>query len=515
MKNLITALLVCFCFMVKAQPYFNNSYLFEREASYLSSITVVQDTLVVHGWITENFPPYPVKYVVAKIDLEGNVADKYTNMLDTFTDYFTQGNLVITKDSCFAFVGSSGFGAIGYLVKIRQNGDTVFIKKYDNNQLWGLSGSFKQLLELPDSSFLILANLINGLGAEGTILARVNSEGDLVWQKKYNSFPMDDASGCVTLLGNGNILLGTAWGLSNSKYTFYNTQFRTYDWNGNLIDDWMDTTRKTQTANSYLQLEDGGGIYAVRWMDTVINYGGNMPGTESYSPVCSGIIFRDDTLHNKLWELRVGSSSAIPVFFQLKQLSDGNYLAVGGTNDTTWTDGQPDKNTGWLVKFTPDGQLLWEQKYYNTSDIPGQRNYLHDFVELSNGDIVAVGERIDWAWNALYPQRGWLLRLDSYGCLVPGCQNVGIENENDGRNNLSVFPNPTNNTFSAYFNDVDQSRNCQLSLFSLEGRQIDQWGNLSSGTTYTFDLSNYACGVYFLQLKSNNHLISSHKIIKL
>jgi hypothetical protein len=510
MKNLIIVLLVCFCSMVKAQPYFNNSYLFEREASVFRSILQIDDTLFVHGWITENFPPYPVKYVVAKIDLEGNVAGKLTNSLDTFTDYFTQGNLLLTKDSCFAFVGS---GSVGYLIKIRLNGDTVFVKQYDNNPLWGWGYHFLKLLELPDSSFVILGNHVDGLGGEGSIIARVDSKGNLIWRKKFSSFPMDDSPGSITLLKNGNILMATAWGIQNSKYAFYNTQFRTYDWNGNLINDWVDTTRKTQSAYSYLQLDDGGGIYAVRWIDTVINYGGNMPGTESYSPVCSGIIFRDDSLHSKLWELRVGSSSAIPVFFQLKQLTDGNYLAVGGTGDTTWTDGQPYKNTGWLVKFTPDGQLLWERKYYNTSDFPAQTNYLYDFVELSDGNIIAIGERIDY--HTSYPQRGWMLRLDSYGCLVPGCENVGIDNENDERNNLSVFPNPTNDVFSAYFNAIDNSKAYTLSLYSLEGRQIEQLGNLSNGTTYSFDLSNYSSGVYFLQLKSNNHLISSHKIIKL
>lgn len=40
----------------------------------------------------------------------------------------------------------------------------------------------------------------------------------------------------------------------------------------------------------------------------------------------------------------------------------------------------------------------------------------------------------------------WLLRVDDYGCLIPGCDIVSTKNPGS-KDELKIFPNPASNYF--------------------------------------------------------------------
>jgi hypothetical protein len=486
-----------------AQTY-NNGYLLERPAAVFRGLHLVDDTLVAHGYVAEAFAFNPVKYVLVKFDIDGNPLISYSAMLDSFTDYFTFGRFVVTKDSCFAFVGVKNTYNAGLLFKVTKSGEIVFAKEYADSTAWGYG--FLGLVEMPDSGFAILANRSGTGEYPGTALIRTDKAGNTLWRKTFGE---GNSPSGIALLNNENILLCTAfmYGLGNNFKT--STTFTTYMANGNLVDSWFDTSISTFGANSYLPLNDGGGIYVSEWMNSIQNSGGSPP---TYVSMRCGYIVREDSLHNKIWELKLGQSSAIPNLFQIKKLIDGNYLAIGGTYDSTYTDGQPFKNTGWLIKFNESGNLIWQRRYFNTTDMPGQTNYLYDFVELADGGIVAAGERIDWFTD--YPQQGWLLRLDSYGCLVPGCQTVGVKENEDVSHYLSLYPNPFTDQLQIYFNAPNEFGSYSFKLLSFEGRLLNSVSGLQNNTTYSLNTEVLPKGIFLVQLFSDDKLVSSHKIVK-
>lgn len=490
-----------------AQTY-NNGYLLDKPAAVFRGLHVVDDTLIAHGYLAEWFPPFPVKYILAKIDLDGTPLIGYSAMLDSFTDYFTASRFLITKDGGYAFVGTKGLSGVGGLFfKLKRNGTIEFAKQYLDSTAWGYG--FTSVIELPDSCFIILGMHTTANDVISSILIKTDPFGNTIWKRKYNY--LSEIPTGITLLQSGHILLSSS--CSGNKFngptSNINTLFRTIDTAGNILSTWIDTTKKTFGANAYLQLNDGGGIYVSEWINGIYNGGGNPP---TYLSMRTGYIVREDSLHNKLWELKLGQASAIPNLFQLKKLSDGNYLAVGGTYDSTYTDGQPYKNTGWLIKFDESGNVIWQRKYFNTEDFPGQTNYLYDFVELSDGGIVAAGERIDWFND--YPQRGWLLRLDSYGCLVPGCEIVGIEESNNETEYLSVYPNPISDRLVIYFNSPNEKSNYSLKIYTLEGKELYSIPNLTNNATYILNTESFPKGILIAQFLSESKIISSRKIVK-
>ncbi len=144
--------------------------------------------------------------------------------------------------------------------------------------------------------------------------------------------------------------------------------------------------------------------------------------------------------------------------------------------------------------------------------MPGQTNYLYDFVELADGGIVAAGERIDWFTD--YPQQGWLLRLDSYGCLVPGCQTVGVKENEDVSHYLSLYPNPFSDQLQIYFNAPNEFGSYSFKLLSFEGRLLNSVSGLQNNTTYSLNTEVLPKGIFLVQLFSDDKLVSSHKIVK-
>lgn len=504
----LTFILSCFALSVgfiKAQTY-NNGYLLDKPAAVFRGLHLVDDTLVAHGYVAEPFGFNPVKYIIAKIDLDGTPLIGYSAMLDSFTDYFTYSRFVITNDSNYAFVGQKGTtGEAGLFFKIKRNGTIEFAKQYIDSTAWGYG--FIGVIELPDSCFIILGRHVVTSGVISSVLIKTDPLGNTIWKRKFSH--LSDLPANITLLQSGHILLSSGSGNFDGPNAYVNTHFRVIDTSGNLLSNWIDTTKRTFGANAYLQLNDGGGIYVSEWINGIYNGGGNPP---TYLSMRCGYIVREDSLHNKLWEIKLGQASAIPNLFQLKKLSDGNYLAVGGTYDSTYTDGQPYKNTGWLIKFDEDGNVIWQRKYFNTTDMPGQTNYLYDFVELADGGIVAAGERIDEF--ADYPQRGWLLRLDSYGCLVPGCQLVGIKESADESKYLSIYPNPVFDRLHIYFNSPNEKSNYSIKIYSIEGKELYSIPNLTNNATYILNTESFPNGIFIAQFLSENKIVSSQKIIK-
>ncbi|MEZ4798626.1 MAG: hypothetical protein R2809_02380 [Flavobacteriales bacterium] len=106
-------------------------------------------------------------------------------------------------------------------------------------------------------------------------------------------------------------------------------------------------------------------------------------------------------------------------------------------------------------------------------------HYLNSFKETSDGGYVAVGY-IEQRGNNPNPllESPWIIKVDEYGCLEPGCQLVNVEEIVIGlENTMSVFPNPVSDICTIEF-DLQNSNNLQdilqkaeLSIFDMQGKK--------------------------------------------
>ncbi|MFN0215632.1 MAG: hypothetical protein ACKVT2_15350, partial [Saprospiraceae bacterium] len=125
---------------------------------------------------------------------------------------------------------------------------------------------------------------------------------------------------------------------------------------------------------------------------------------------------------------------------RLKPSADGNFWAIGAERDT-FTEGQ----TGLIMKISPELEVIWKREYRVSPPESTMHEMFYEGVEMPDKGFAlcgtAFGPLEDSTW-----QNGWVIRVDSLGCLEPGCQlNSAVEDppaaELDIGINLS--PNPT------------------------------------------------------------------------
>ncbi|MDG1915169.1 MAG: T9SS type A sorting domain-containing protein [Crocinitomix sp.] len=91
---------------------------------------------------------------------------------------------------------------------------------------------------------------------------------------------------------------------------------------------------------------------------------------------------------------------------------------------------------------------------------------------------------------------------------------VGI-NENTADENLTIYPNPVDNTFILNF-DVTEDAPVEVKIIGLDGRLVK---HLYTGTAFVgenkfaFNKANLASGTYFVQIQSDDKQIANEKII--
>jgi len=103
---------------------------------------------------------------------------------------------------------------------------------------------------------------------------------------------------------------------------------------------------------------------------------------------------------------------------------------------------------------------------------------------------------------------GWTVTYVSDG------SGAGIT-ENNAINNISIFPNPTENNVKINFT-VNTLQNVQLSLLDIIGNSVynETMTNFIGNFDKSLDLSKYAKGIYIVRIKANNNTYNQKLVIK-
>jgi hypothetical protein len=134
---------------------------------------------------------------------------------------------------------------------------------------------------------------------------------------------------------------------------------------------------------------------------------------------------------------------------------------------------------------------------------PGCYHAIYDMEPTPDGGYVMVGEaRPMNAFDTLFPppiQQGWILKVDEWGCLVPGCHlDVAVEEAplEDDNPELKVYPNPASGEL--YVHLPGGGTGGRFRLFDALGRQALTFAATPGDTTYIVSLEGMAPGWYVL-----------------
>ncbi|MFN8309600.1 MAG: T9SS type A sorting domain-containing protein [Chitinophagales bacterium] len=196
----------------------------------------------------------------------------------------------------------------------------------------------------------------------------------------------------------------------------------------------------------------------------------------------------------------------VTTMFSIKKVHDGNYVAVGrnilNPEDTSVYV------AGYLVKFSDESdsaKIIWERSYRALSN--AQISSLYDIVEQPDGSLIACGDTKNTN-DSIY-QRGWIIKLDSFGCLVPGCQNdLGVTESTKELAEIRLSPNPTSNVLYFYVTGNSQDKAYDVAVSTIDGREVLEQSHITTGVQYILNTSTLSKGTYVLTLKGSSGVIA-------
>lgn len=195
--------------------------------------------------------------------------------------------------------------------------------------------------------------------------------------------------------------------------------------------------------------------------------------------------------------------------------ADSHYWLVGGMFQY-FID--PDGVTT-LYELDENLDSLWMRRYYYYTPDDAE-SFVYCARAASDGGLVMCGSTRQGVTDPLpYLNSNWLIKLDSYGCLVPGCQNVGIEEVALGLNEyLHIAPNPVaqGQPLRVSFEPpVGFTTKGPLRVVVLDamGRQVHEQTMPPGVSTFHFQLSAFSSGLYYLHLTEGSRWLAGAKML--
>ncbi|MDO6676548.1 hypothetical protein Q4517_13450 [Tenacibaculum sp. 1_MG-2023] len=308
--------------------------------------------------------------------------------------------IIQTNDSGFAIVGygKSDDGD----VEINQGFDDVWILKLDSNGIvvWkkntGFSGADQgfSIIQTSDGGYFVGSILdvtaSGGLGnskqaakhAGGDYWGiKLNTNGGIEWRKYFGGTNTDTCYD-IAEATDGYLLIGSSDSndvdIKNNKgsYDFWVVKI---DKSGNLL--WEKSFGGTEIdeARAITKTNDGNFIIVGDTRSSDKDISQNNGGADLWA-------IKITSQGKLLWQKNYGGSS-FDVGRSIKKTSNGDFLISGSSRSADNNFTNKGQNDALIMKIDTDGNLLWQKTIGGT-----EIDFCYDAVELTNGNIIAVGE---------------------------------------------------------------------------------------------------------------------------
>ena len=466
---------------------------------------------VAEGWVVFSFSYEPdtvtpdsilgiFVIVLQQLDPEGNVT------LEKRLHHPEHSIFLGWADCCDSTSGDGGYIVGGSsqsfsdvlearLVRLTSMGDTLWTKSYGGaGQYW----IGEQVKQTNDGGFLI-CGFTDATDLEDAFALKTDSIGNELWRNTYGIAGLQDVFTDIEPATDGYVLSGGTI-LSETNIDFLVVKI---DLTGSAV--W--TTRfgslfKEPTA-SILALDDGKLLLSGAWASNSVGY--ETPYVAFIDPS------NGDVISSHLY----GSPEYGRTIFATKQLPDSDIIHCGVTYD----GGQ---EQGLLLRTTSEGDSLWMRTYwYYDSLVPQGQGRFWDVLPTVDGGCIAsgfTGPPFNPPLPPNWSQDAWVVKVDSMGCIVPGCDGVGItEQVTNLGGALKLWPNPVHGELHVGISLPQHFKTTgplTLTVTSLAGQVVlRQQVPTSAAGEVALDVSTLAAGVYSLHLSDATRWLAGQKFV--
>ncbi|MEZ4791768.1 MAG: PQQ-binding-like beta-propeller repeat protein [Flavobacteriales bacterium] len=395
-----------------------------------------------------------------------------------------------------------------YLMRFDANGDTLWTRVFGDPTLYRFWIG-QQVKCAPNGDFLVVG-FTDQNGPFNAFVLRTDDQGNELWRRIYAYSPSSEGGiGSIALADGGDLFTGGTRSNTPGNADRWVQRLRfngDVRWQVSWGGDWSEGS--TQVAT----LADGN-IFVCSGKGYAAQFSENRPYLAKL----------DSTDGSIIWEKEYGPAATSTLFFAGKETPNGDLIACGVTYAE---QGQK----GLLLRTNSQGDSLWMRSYYYQDEVisNGQGRF-YDVLPTPDGGFIAAGA----VYNPVqapnppgYSQDTWVVKVDADGCIVPGCNGVGItEQATNLLGALTIFPNPAAQGGSVTVQldlppSVDSSP-LQYTVVSADGRVVLQ-EQLPSGISPSpsekvgvraFSLSHLSSGLYHVHISSGNTWLTGGKLI--
>ncbi|MCB0559136.1 MAG: hypothetical protein KDD09_09350 [Phaeodactylibacter sp.] len=499
------------------QNTFSKRFHFGFPAAVLTSIVATDSCYYATGVIADSISPHEAGNIFVRFSEQGEV-ELLKTIRDTAKSYQTWlNNLKVLPEGGFAAAGYTVDSLMkALLIVYNEYGDTVFTAQFPNPYYPDESFIFTKDIETLENGYMLL-NWIGspeGINNDEIQILRLNKEGELLWGKEYGIVSRDDTPHKIIYIQDGFIIAAIRdnTNIVHQNYEARNHIFKVNE-EGEIMWEYFSPSGELRGKEGRAIATSDGGLLVMT------GQGIEVPaGTDAGQLRWHNYAFKLDSNRHEEWGVLVRDSfHAISYNNQLTsgiEVQDGSGYAVAGN----LIEGTPEDGLyfdGVLAKISSDGVLLWKRYYQH---IPSQntRHFINDLAQAPDGGFIMVGEVRDTV-NAPR-QQGWLLKVDEYGCLVPGCELVsGVQSSDDFKSSddytLLLYPNPVGEQLQLYFS-AEESAEYAFRILDAQGREWRRFSTRLHEVTLLLEVGELPGGVYYLQCLRNGKVVGVEGFVK-
>ena len=314
-----------------------------------STLQTTEGGYIVTGYVV-NLSTYNYDVLVLKLDAGGNI--QWQKAYD-INNYDFAYSIQQTIDGGYIVAGYT-FSVDGLsdalVLKLDANGNIQWQKTYG-----GSSGDWVYSIQQTTDGGYIIAGATFSFGsyyADSWIL-KLDSNGNIQWQKAYNKREMDSAYSIQQTTDGGYIVAG-----QTRVYNEPDIWVLKLDSNGNIMWDNIYGGNSGASASAIVQTTDGGYVVTGR----VKAYGEGM---------YDAWVLKLDGNGNIQWQKTYGGSNYDSAY-SIQQTTDGGYILSGNI----------DSFFAWALRLDMNGNILWQKAY-------GENGVISSIRQPDGGFIMA------------------------------------------------------------------------------------------------------------------------------
>lgn len=454
----------------------------------------------INGDITGNHGGYDAW--VVKVNSSGNIEwqKAYGGTGDE-----VGGNIIQLSDGSYIFSArtNSNNGDVSgnhgqediWVVKLNTSGDIMWQKTFGGS----LGDYLSEIKTTTDGGFILCGSTYSNdndvSGNHGGLdfwVVKINSVGDLIWQKTLGGTSNEEGNSIAQTIDLGYIITGYTQSNNGDVSNFNGIKdiwVVKLDSSGNIV--WEKTLGGTNDENSFSvqQISDGSYVVCGYTNSNDIDVTINQGNSD-------GWIVKLNNIGIIQWQKTAGGTDS-DWFFKVIESSDGSFIVAGRTQsnngDIIGNHGGLDGN---IMKLNSSGDIQWQKSIGGSLD-----DHLYSIEKTSDNGYILCGlsqsNDGDVSGNHGGGSDGWIVKLSSETLSTDDFETI----------NFKVYPNPVSN-FLHISSDIIINQN--IKIFDISGRQIKN----TSINNELIDVSTLNNGFYILQVETNDNNIIKKKFIK-